>query len=74
MTTVEKASKLTILEALADPRLFGRAFQGGSWAAWQSFLAALFALPLSPTELTTYQQHTGREAPSPLRLTTLRSA
>ncbi len=54
---------ISILNALADPKLFGRAFEGGSWAAWQSFLAALFALPLSPTELKTYQQHTGREKP-----------
>ncbi len=63
MTTVEKASKLTILDALNDPRLFRRAFAGGSWAAWHTFLKTLFALPLSPTELTTYQQHTGREKP-----------
>ena len=60
---MRKASKLTILGALNDPKLFGQAFKGASWAAWQSFLAALFALPLSPTELAIYKEHTGRKKP-----------
>jgi hypothetical protein len=42
-----------------------RWFRKPSWAAWFSFLAALFALPMTPEQLATYQQCTGRtEAPT----------
>ena len=41
-------SKLTptILDAMADPALFGRQFEGESWDAWRAYLATLFGLPL----------------------------
>jgi hypothetical protein len=55
----------TILDAIDDPNLFARAFRDPrSWAAWRSFLAALFALPLLGQALDTFRQCTGRsEAP-----------
>jgi hypothetical protein len=33
------------------------------WQAWFAFLAALFALPMTPEQLAIYQQCTGRTAP-----------
>src|SRR5437773_152096 len=54
---------MTILEALDDPKLFGSAFTGSTWAAWRAFLAALFGLPLEPGALALYRAHTGRETP-----------
>jgi hypothetical protein len=33
-----------------------------TWRAWRSFLAALFALPMSAEQLALYQEFTGREA------------
>ena len=54
---------MNILRALDDPKVFGPFFKGDTWGAWRVFLAALFALPLSPAELAIYQQHTGRSAP-----------
>jgi phage terminase large subunit-like protein len=53
---------VTILEAMADPALFGRWFAGATWDAWRAFLAGLFGLPLPPTLLAIYQEHTGRVA------------
>ncbi len=52
---------LTILDAMADPKLFGRWFGGPSWRAWKAFLAALFGLPLTKPQLALYQRHTGRK-------------
>ena len=37
---------MTILQAMADPQLFGPLFAGDSWAPWKAFLACLFGLPL----------------------------
>jgi hypothetical protein len=54
---------LTILDAMADPKLFGRWFGGPSWRAWKVFLAALFGLPLTKPQLALYQRHTGRRRP-----------
>ncbi len=53
----------TILEAMADPALFGRVFAGESWSAWRVFLAALFGLPLDTEQQETYRHHTGRQEP-----------
>ncbi len=52
---------LTILGAMADPKLFGRWFGGPSWRGWKVFLAALFGLPLTKPQLALYQRHTGRK-------------
>ncbi len=55
--------RLTILDAMSDPQLFGPWFQGESWQAWRVFLGALFGLSLSAEELALYQCHTGRQMP-----------
>jgi hypothetical protein len=57
---------MSILEAMADPDLFGRWFKpnlrrGDSWKNWRIFLSALFALPLSGEEKEVYRQFTGRD-------------
>jgi hypothetical protein len=54
---------MNIIQALDDPNVFGWHFRGGTWDAWRTFLAALFALPLTPEQLEVYQRHTGRSAP-----------
>jgi hypothetical protein len=60
---------LDILQALNDPKVFGRYFKADSWNVWRVFLAALFGLPLSHDQLALFKQFTGRTtAPtSPLR-------
>ncbi len=53
--------RMTILDALDDPQLFGATFTDrASWDAWRAFLAALFGLPMSKAQLACYQAHTGR--------------
>jgi hypothetical protein len=55
---------MNILQAMRDNNLFAPWFKDATtWAAWRAFLAALFALPMTPAQLTTYQQCTGRSAP-----------
>jgi hypothetical protein len=56
---------MNIIQALDDANVFGGLFRGGTWDAWRTFLAALFALPLTPEQLEVYQRHTGRSAPPP---------
>jgi hypothetical protein len=61
---------MTILDAMTDPALFGRWFQGASWDAWRTFLCALFGLPFpTTTDVEIFGRHTGRTAapPSPAR-------
>jgi hypothetical protein len=54
---------ITILDAMADPRIFGKWFASPSWNAWKAFLAALFALPMNDAQLALYRHHTGRQSP-----------
>ena len=54
---------MNIIQALDDAKVFGGQFRGATWDAWRTFLAALFALPLTPEQLEVYQRHTGRSAP-----------
>lgn len=51
---------LSILDAIADPKLFAPWFTRGDWAAWRAFLAALFALPMDDAALSIFKRHTGR--------------
>jgi hypothetical protein len=44
-TRPSSAPAASILDALADPQLFGAAFQGDSWRAWRAAVAAIFGLP-----------------------------
>lgn len=52
---------VTILDAIRDSHLFAPWFKDeATWRAWQAFLAALFALPMTPEQLAMYQRCTGR--------------
>ncbi|HKD75032.1 MAG TPA: hypothetical protein VKB76_06030, partial [Ktedonobacterales bacterium] len=56
---------MTLLEAMADQQLFARWFRDpATWASWRAFIAALFALPMTPEQLAIYKECTGRNAPS----------
>jgi hypothetical protein len=55
----------SILDAVADARLFGSAFAGDTWTAWEAFLAAVFGLPMTGDQLETFRGATGRvDAPT----------
>jgi hypothetical protein len=54
---------MNILDALADPRVFGAFFRAGTWDAWWVFLAALFGLPMTDDQLAIYRRFTGRSMP-----------
>jgi len=56
----------TVLDAIADKHLFAPWFRDrDTWGSWFAFLAALFALPMTPEQLAIFQSCTGRtEAPS----------
>jgi hypothetical protein len=51
----------TILEVLDDPALCGASLRGGSWASWRAFLAAVFGLPMSEEQASTFRACTGRQ-------------
>ena len=54
--------RTTLREALADPRLLGKALPGDTWHAWRTILLATMGEPLTDEELATFRQVTGREA------------
>jgi hypothetical protein len=58
---------VNILHALNDEKIFAPFFRGDSWRAWRVFLAALFALQLTPEQREIFQRHTGRSAPPGVR-------
>lgn len=52
---------VTILDAIADKHLFARWFKDrATWHSWFVFLAALFALPMTPDQVDVYRRCTGR--------------
>jgi len=54
----------SVLDAIADPHLFGPWFRDdATWAAWFAFLAALFGLPMTTEQLAVYRECTGRTEP-----------
>jgi hypothetical protein len=53
--------RVTILQAMNSPKLFGPEFPSPDWDSWRVCLAALFGLPLTPAQLELYQQCTGRQ-------------
>jgi hypothetical protein len=56
----------TILDAMADSRLFARWFKNPeTWVYWSVFLSALFGLPLDPASLEIFTQCTGRTVSLP---------
>jgi len=54
---------MNIVQALDDPKVFGRYFKAETWNAWRVFLAALFGLPLTHDQLALFRQFTGRSTP-----------
>jgi hypothetical protein len=55
---------MSILQATRDKNLFAPWFRDPStWAAWAAFLAALFAIPMTPDQLDVYRRCTGRYKP-----------
>jgi hypothetical protein len=55
------ARAFTILDAMRDQRLFGKAFRDeATWRAWQAFLAALFGIAMSAEQAETFRACTGR--------------
>src|SRR5262249_10752365 len=54
---------MTLLDALADPSLFGAHFPGDSWSAWTAFVAALFGLPMTPAQRQRFAAYTRRQTP-----------
>jgi hypothetical protein len=58
--------RMTIVDALASPDLFGAlpAFRDlSTWGAWIVFLKAVYGLPMEEAELAIFRKHTGRTAP-----------
>ena len=54
---------MNILTAINDPNLFAPWFRDrATWKAWMAFLAAVFALPMTPEQLALYRECTGRDA------------
>ncbi len=58
---VRGEERMTIIDAMRDPQLFGSWFRGKSWESWRVFLKALFGLDLAGCELDTFRQFTGRK-------------
>jgi hypothetical protein len=56
---------MNILRTMDDPKLFAPWFARSphSWQSWRTFLAALFALPISDEQLQLYKECTGRDEP-----------
>ena len=56
---------MNILADLDNPDMFAPHFRGGaaSWAAWRTFLAALFGLAMDDGMVQRYRHHTGRQTP-----------
>ena len=66
LPTVEPGMDLTrvsIIQAMEHPKLFGREFGGASWDAWRVFLKALFGLRMTEDQHHVYARYTGREEP-----------
>ena len=51
---------IDIRKAMLDPKLFGAAFGGESFAAWRALLAGFYGLPMTPAEVETFRGLTGR--------------
>jgi hypothetical protein len=57
------SGRITILEAMDEPRLWGGWFRNpASWAPWRAFLGAVFDLPLSEDARALFHACTGRAA------------
>jgi hypothetical protein len=62
------ASSISILDAIADEKLFGRWFEGESWNVWKAVLRAAYCLPMSPTDLALFRSVAGEREPPTRRV------
>lgn len=51
---------MSILDCIAEERLFKPWFRKGDWSAWMAFLAALFGLEMDRAQHSIYRECTGR--------------
>lgn len=64
-TKPKPSHRLTLLDAISDPRLFAKFFPDPeSWIAWTALIAAAFGLPMDRDQLRVYRKCTGRTDPS----------
>ena len=50
-------SRMTLLQAMADPNLFASWFRNRkTWGSWFVFLRALFELPMTSDQFKLYQR------------------
>lgn len=52
--------RITYADACRDPKLFGPWFEADSWGTWRVLDKAIFGEPLTPAELVTFTELTGR--------------
>jgi hypothetical protein len=64
--TSARAAKISIADALRDPRLFGteQLFRGASWDLWRAVMKAAFGEALTASELEIFRAVAGREPPA----------
>lgn len=56
------SNRLTLLDAIADPKLFKPFFKNPtSWLPWTAWICAAFGLPMSQEQLAIYRACTGRK-------------
>lgn len=57
-----RSNRLTLLDAIADPKLFKPFFRNPtSWLPWTAWICAAFGLPMSQDQLAIYRACTGRK-------------
>src|SRR5258707_15849462 len=62
--TLSRSPSFSILDACSDAALFARWFRDpATWAAWFSFLRALFGLAMGAGDLDIFRRCTGLEVP-----------
>jgi hypothetical protein len=60
----KRSTKLSIIDAVADPRLFGPWFERSrTWDTWIVFLRTVFGLDMSAEQAATFHKHTNRQRP-----------
>src|SRR5690242_4714849 len=58
------APRITLLDAVRDPKLFLPSFSDpDDWEAWWAFIAACFAYEMTPDQQALFEKCTGRKAP-----------
>lgn len=61
-------NQTSIIQAMADPELFGDTFTGDSWETWRAVLSAAFALSMTDDQLETFNKLAGGREPPDRRV------